>query len=93
MKVGEEKRIQVNPADGYGSVNRDAFLEVPKDKLPPEALKLRTILIAQDSQVRESRCVFMKSKNATVIMDFNHPMTGKTLSLDVKVSEIKTPEK
>jgi FKBP-type peptidyl-prolyl cis-trans isomerase 2 len=26
-------------------------------------------------------------------MDFNHPMAGKTLSFDVKISEIKTPEK
>jgi FKBP-type peptidyl-prolyl cis-trans isomerase 2 len=32
-------------------------------------------------------------KDTTVIMDFNHPMAGKTLSFDVKVSEIKTPEK
>jgi FKBP-type peptidyl-prolyl cis-trans isomerase 2 len=28
-------------------------------------------------------------KDTTVIMDFNHPMAGKTLSFDVKINEIK----
>jgi FKBP-type peptidyl-prolyl cis-trans isomerase 2 len=32
-------------------------------------------------------------KDTTVIMDFNHPMAGKTLSFDVKISDIKTPDK
>jgi FKBP-type peptidyl-prolyl cis-trans isomerase SlyD len=28
-------------------------------------------------------------KDTTVIMDFNHPMAGKTLSFDVKITDIK----
>jgi FKBP-type peptidyl-prolyl cis-trans isomerase SlyD len=30
MKVGEEKKIQVKPEDGYGPVNPDAFQEFRK---------------------------------------------------------------
>ena len=93
MKVGEEKKIQVKPEDGYGPINPDAFQEVPKDKLPPEALKVGTTLMAQGAQGQGIPVRVHEIKDTTVIMDFNHPMAGKTLSFDVKVSEIKTPEK
>jgi FKBP-type peptidyl-prolyl cis-trans isomerase SlyD len=93
MKVGEEKKIQVKPEDGYGPVNPDAFQEVPKDKLPPEALKVGTMLMAQGSQGQGVPVRVHEIKDTTVIMEFNHPMAGKTLSFDVKVAEIKTPEK
>jgi FKBP-type peptidyl-prolyl cis-trans isomerase SlyD len=93
MKVGEEKKIQVKPEDGYGPVNPDAFQEVPKDKLPPEALKVGTTLMAQGPRGQGIPVRVHEIKDTTVIMDFNHPMAGKTLSFDVKISEIKTPEK
>jgi FKBP-type peptidyl-prolyl cis-trans isomerase SlyD len=93
MKVGEEKQIQVKPEDGYGPVNPDAFQEVPKDKLPPEALKVGAMLMAQSSHGQGIPVRVHEIKDTTVIVDFNHPMAGKTLSFDVKVSEIKTPEK
>ena len=93
MKVGEEKKIQVKPEDGYGPVNPDAFQEVPKDKLPPEALKVGTMLMAQGPQGQGIPVRVHEIKDTTVIMDFNHPMAGKTLSFNVKISEIKTPEK
>jgi len=93
MKVGEEKKIQIKPEDGYGPVNPDAFQEVPKDKLPPEALKVGTMLMAQGPRGQGIPVRVHEIKDTTVIMDFNHPMAGKTLSFDVKISEIKTPEK
>ena len=93
MKVGEEKKIQVKPEDGYGPVNPGAFQEIPKDKLPPEALKVGTMLMAQGPKGEGVPVRVHEIKDATVIVDFNHPMAGKTLSFDVKVSEIKTPEK
>ena len=93
MKVGEEKKIQVKPEDGYGPVNPDAFQEVPKDKLPPEALKVGTMLMAQGPRGQGIPVRVHEIKDTTVIMDFNHPMAGKTLSFDVKIYEIRTPEK
>jgi FKBP-type peptidyl-prolyl cis-trans isomerase SlyD len=93
MKVGEEKKVQVKPEDGYGPVNPEAFQEISKDKLPPEALKIGTMLMAQGPQGQGIPARVHEIKDNTVIMDFNHPMAGKTLSFDIKISEIKTAEK
>jgi FKBP-type peptidyl-prolyl cis-trans isomerase SlyD len=93
MKVGEEKKVQVKPADGYGPINPEAFQEISKDKLPPEALKVGTMLMAQGPQGQGIPARVHEIKDNTVIMDFNHPMAGKTLSFDIKISEIKTAEK
>jgi FKBP-type peptidyl-prolyl cis-trans isomerases 2 len=41
LPVGGEKKVTVKPEDGYGPVNPQAFQEIPKEKLPPEALKGR----------------------------------------------------
>jgi FKBP-type peptidyl-prolyl cis-trans isomerase SlyD len=93
MKVGEEKKVQVKPEDGYGPVNPEAFQEISKDKLPPEALKVGTMLMAQGPQGQGIPARVHEIKDNTVIMDFNHPMAGKTLSFDIKISEIKTADK
>jgi FKBP-type peptidyl-prolyl cis-trans isomerase SlyD len=93
MKIGEEKKVQVKPEDGYGPVNHEAFQEISKDKLPPEALKVGTMLMAQGPQGQGIPARVHEIKDNTVIMDFNHPMAGKTLSFDIKISEIKTAEK
>ena len=93
MKVNEEKKVQVKPEDGYGPVNPEAFQEVPKDKLPPEALKVGTMLMAQGSQGQGIPARVHEIKDSTVIMDFNHPMAGKTLSFDIKITDIKAVDK
>jgi FKBP-type peptidyl-prolyl cis-trans isomerase SlyD len=89
MKVGEQKKVQVKPEDGYGPVNPQAFHEVPKEKLPPEALKVGAVLMAQGAQGQGIPVRVHEIKDTTVIMDFNHPMAGKTLSFDVKITDIK----
>ena len=50
MPVGGEKKVTVKPEDGYGPVNLQAFQEIPKDKLPPDALKVGTVLTATGPQ-------------------------------------------
>jgi FKBP-type peptidyl-prolyl cis-trans isomerase SlyD len=93
MAVGAEKKVTVKPEDAYGPVNPQAFQEVPKDKLPPEALKVGTVLTAQGPQGQGIPVRVHEIKANTVIMDFNHPLAGKTLSFDVRITGIKPAAK
>jgi len=77
MKTGGEKKVTVKPEDGYGTVDPGAFQEVPKDKLPPDALKVGTMLMAQGPRGQGVPVCVHEIKESTVVMDFNHPPGGK----------------
>ena len=89
MPVGGEKKVTVKPEDGYGPINPQAFQEIPKDKLPPDALKVGTVLTATGPQGQSVPVRVHEVKENTVIMDFNHPLAGKTMLFAVKITEIK----
>jgi FKBP-type peptidyl-prolyl cis-trans isomerase SlyD len=89
MAVGAEKKVKVKPEEAYGPIDPKAFQEVPKEKLPPEALKVGTVLMAQGPQGQGIPVRVQEIKKDTVVMDFNHPLAGKTLSFDVKITDIK----
>jgi FKBP-type peptidyl-prolyl cis-trans isomerase 2 len=91
MKVGGEKHVTVKPEDAYGPVSKNAFQEVPKEKIPTNGLKVGAVLAAKspEGQVVPMRVHEIKEK--TVVMDMNHPMAGKTLVFDVKVVDIQSP--
>ena len=93
MAVGGAKKVTVKPEDGYGPVDPRAFREVPKDKVPAEALKVGTVLAAQGPQGERIPVRVHEIKENTVVMDFNHPLAGKTLSFDIKITEVKPPAK
>ena len=89
MKIGGEKNVTVKPEDGYGPVSKDAFQEIPKEKLPADGLKVGAMLTGQGPQGQPIQARVHEIKEKTVVLDFNHPMAGKTLNFDVKVVDIQ----
>lgn len=93
MAAGAGKKVTVKPEEAYGQVNPQAFQEVPREQLPPGALKVGTQLTAQGPQGQSVPVRVHEVKEKTVVMDFNHPLAGKTLSFDVKITEVKPAAK
>jgi FKBP-type peptidyl-prolyl cis-trans isomerase 2 len=91
LKVGDQKKIAVKPEDGY-PLNPDAFQEIPKDKLPPEALKVGTMLATKSPDDHSIPMRVHEIKEKSVIVDFNHPLAGKALNFDVKIKDIRAAE-
>ncbi|HEX9264068.1 MAG TPA: peptidylprolyl isomerase, partial [Candidatus Binatia bacterium] len=89
MKVGGEKHVTVKPEDGFGKINPNAVQEVPKEKLPPNALKVGAVLAAKSPEGMIVPMTVREIKEKTVVMDMNHPMAGKTLVFDIKVVDIQ----
>ena len=89
MKVGEEKRVKVKPEDGYGPVSEKAFQEFPKEKIPPENLKVGAVLVANGPHGQSMPVRVKEIKEKTVVIDMNHPMAGKTLVFDVKILDVQ----
>jgi len=89
MTVGDTKQVTVAPADGYGETDPKALQEVQKQLIPPDALKVGTRLQGKTPSGQMVYPLVSEVKDDTVVLDFNHPLAGKTLHFDVKVLEIK----
>jgi len=87
MELGHAKQAIVPPTEGYGDPDPSAFHEVPKEKLPQE-IQVGTQLHGKDASGREIRPIVSAIKDETVLLDFNHPLAGKTLYFDLKVVNI-----
>jgi FKBP-type peptidyl-prolyl cis-trans isomerase SlyD len=92
MEINEEKSIRVKPEEAYGQVDPQGFKEVPKSDIPTTELEVGTPLNARGPQGEELLIHVSEVKDETVVLDFNHPLAGKTLNFDVKVVEIEPKE-
>ncbi|HEY7167934.1 MAG TPA: peptidylprolyl isomerase [Candidatus Binatia bacterium] len=91
MKVGDEKRIKVTAKDAYGAVDPKAIQEIPKEKVPPNGLKVGAVLMAGGPGGQTIPVTVKEIKEKTVVIDMNHPMAGKNLVFDVKVLDVQPP--
>ena len=89
LTVGDTKEVTVAPADGYGEQDPNALQEVQKKLIPPDALVVGVRLQgkAPDGHMIYPRVA--EIKDDTVVLDFNHPLAGKTLHFDVKILDIQ----
>lgn len=87
MEIGQAKQAVVPAAEAYGDSDPNAFAEVPKEKLPKE-IEVGTQLHGKDASGREIRPVVSAIKEDSVLLDFNHPLAGKTLYFDLKIVNI-----
>lgn len=90
MRAGETKQIAVPPEDGFGPVDPEAQVEVPKEKVPPDALTVGAQLMATTATGNTVPVRVKEVKEQTVVLDLNHPLAGKTLHFDISVIEVKT---
>jgi FKBP-type peptidyl-prolyl cis-trans isomerase SlyD len=89
MKVGDRKKIQVKPEEGYGLPDPNAVQEILKDKIPMEAQQVGATLMTKAADGRSLPMRIQEIREKTVVVDFNHPLAGKTLNFDVKVTDLK----
>lgn len=92
MSVNDEKTIRVPPEDAYGPVDPNGFKEVSKADVPTEALAVGTPLGTRGPNGEDLIIHVREVKPETVVLDFNHPLAGKTLTFDVKVVDIEPKE-
>ncbi|MBI4523274.1 MAG: peptidylprolyl isomerase [Deltaproteobacteria bacterium] len=90
MKVNQVKKVRVKPEDAYGSVDPKKFREVPREKIPAEAQKAGSVLVAKTPQGEGVPVRVREVKEKTVILDLNHPLAGKTLMFDIKILKIES---
>jgi len=87
MKVGDARRVSVNPGDAYGEMDPDAFQLVPYDAFP-EDLELEEgmgLQMVESGTGRQVEAYISELRDDGALLDLNHPLAGETLHFDVEV--------
>jgi FKBP-type peptidyl-prolyl cis-trans isomerase SlyD len=90
MKPGEGKTVVVTPENGYGLVDENAYMDMERDKFPEDFdFSIGKPLRLNTGDGRIVSAVIKEVKDDAVVLDFNHPLAGKTLNFEVSISEIR----
>lgn len=88
LEVGDSKQVTLQPENAYGDVNPHAYKKVDA-KLIPEDLRFEgALLVVSDEQFGEMLIRVDSLDGEEVVLDFNHPLAGKTLKFDLRVLDI-----
>ena len=90
MHVGDQKTVVVKPEDAYGQVNPEAIQELPKTSFPADFKPKEGMVVELKGPEGDVLpAVIMEIKDQTIVLNFNHPLAGKTLEFDVKIVSIE----
>jgi len=101
LTAGDKKSVTVAPEDGYGEIDPDSIVEVPKDEFPedfPLELGVEITVNTEDeddeSLEEEMEATIVAINEDTITLDFNQPLASKSLNFDVNILEVReaTPE-
>jgi len=88
LAPGDKREVTVKPEEAYGLVDSEALIEVPKSRLPQGELQIGTVLTAPGEGGQKLTAVIKEIRTETVILDFNHPLAGKSLFFQVEIIEV-----
>lgn len=99
-EVGDKFEFVLTPAEGYGEINPQAIVNLPKDvfmvdgSIPDDMLIVGNVLPMADQNGNRLMGTVQAVNDNDVTMDFNHPMAGKTLNFTGEILGVReaTPE-
>lgn len=95
LSKGDQAEIIVNPDEGFGRydpslIREKTFEEFPEGKDLQEGRWVR----ATNPQHRVTfGYLVLEKKSDRIVLDYNHPLAGKTLSYQVKVEEVREADR
>ncbi|PRY15691.1 FKBP-type peptidyl-prolyl cis-trans isomerase SlyD [Pontibacter ummariensis] len=100
LNTGDDFDFKLDTEDGYGDVNEEAVVDLPKNvfevegSIPDNMLEKGNYIPMTDSEGNQLQGRVVEVKDDAVTMDFNHPLAGKELFFKGKVKEVReaTPE-
>jgi peptidylprolyl isomerase len=89
MNAGESKTLRVSVEDAYGPYHKELIKEVERDKFPDDfkfEVGQHLELPREDGQA--DLFTVLKVADKTVVLDTNHPLAGKELTIDIELLEV-----
>ena len=82
-------KATIKPEDAYGIYNSDFIHEVPREQFEGIDLKAGMTLFGQSEDGQTVQVIVKDFNDKAVMVDYNHPLAGKTLSFDVTILDVR----
>jgi FKBP-type peptidyl-prolyl cis-trans isomerase SlyD len=82
---GDKTQVTVKAGEAYGEIKPEAVVEIPKEKLGDGDFKAGMSIQGQSPDGQMFHGLIKDVREENVVVDFNHPLAGKTLTFDVEV--------
>lgn len=91
---GDKLNLSIAPEDAYGVYQADFVQEVPKDQFDGIVLEKGMTLFGQAEDGQTVQVIVKDFNDSSVMIDYNHPLAGKTLLFDVEIVDMReaTPD-
>jgi FKBP-type peptidyl-prolyl cis-trans isomerase SlyD len=87
--IGDEIEVTVEPADAYGEYSEDRIQQVPIEAFEEMEKIEPGMMVTAQSDDGQINLMVTEVDEATVTVDANHPLAGKSLSFDVRVEAVR----
>lgn len=88
MEIGDRKKIVISPEKGYGERSEKHVFDVDKGSFPEGAVVEKGAVFEMHSDHGDVVPVLVVEVNENdVILDANHPLSGKTLTFEIELIE------
>ena len=90
MEAGDRQMFTVSPEDAFGQPNDNNVQYLPRDQFDEEAeLEIGTVYSFADASGGELPGMIISYDEEEVTVDFNHPLSGRTILFDVLVHRVE----
>jgi FKBP-type peptidyl-prolyl cis-trans isomerase SlyD len=95
LSIGDTFDFTIAPEEGYGDFDPEAIVDLPKSLFvmegveQDELLTVGNIIPMTNEEGERLQGQVIEVTNDHVIMDFNHPLAGKTMHFEGKVLSIR----
>jgi FKBP-type peptidyl-prolyl cis-trans isomerase 2 len=90
MEVAEKKTIEIPMDEAYGDVQKELVQEIRKEQLPAEITpEIGMGLVAKGADGSERQLRITEVRDASIVVDANHPLAGQDLVFELELVEIR----
>jgi FKBP-type peptidyl-prolyl cis-trans isomerase SlpA len=90
MKLQESKTIKIPFEEAYGGKKPELMIEVQNQQLPEELKpEVGMDLVSKSPDGQEQIVKIAEVKEASIVVDANHPLAGEDLTFEIELVEIQ----
>jgi peptidylprolyl isomerase len=88
MLPGDTKTVTIEPEEGYGAHDPQRVTNMPRSGVP-EGMEIKVGMAVQlaDQAGNPIPALITEITDEDVVLDLNHPLSGKTLTFDIEIKE------